>query len=102
MVLTWSALVMLAYRHRGEPDFVADLVGERRLVHTPYIGFLVRHDLAGRRRRSDRRRLLEGAREREQVLLRRPPGAQSVAEIRTDMGFLPGPDARTAWNTFQR
>jgi len=65
----------------------------------PVYRLLVRHDLGRWRRDQIDARLLEARASASRSSSERPPGAQSVAEIRIDMGLSPGQAARTARNT---
>ncbi len=99
MVFTWSALVMLPTAIVASPISLRILSANGVWYMRPYTGFWcgttwpvetsIRSTPASLKARASASRSSSD----------NPPGAQSVAEIRIDMGFSCGQTARTARNT---
>ena len=70
---------------------MADPIAERGLVEPPVARLLVGHRLAGRDRDDVAALRPQHPRDADGVVPLVPPGAQSVAEILTEIGFLPRP-----------
>jgi len=102
MVLTWSALVMLPTAIVASPISLRILSANGVWYMRPYIGFWCGTTWPGRDVDQIDAGPLEGALEREQILFRQSPGAQSVAEIRMDIGLFLRPHGAHRVEQLQR
>ena len=89
----------IADAHGGDAGLVADLLGKRGLEHTAIDRLGVAHGLAGGDIDQIDAGFRKGARDLTASSPVMPPSAQSVAEMRTDIGLCAGQAARNASNT---
>ena len=89
----------VADAHGGHMGLVAHLVGEWRLEHAPVDRPRLSHGLSRRDVDEVHPMFGEGAGDCDGIPAVTPPSAQSVAEMRTDIGLWAGQTSRMASNT---